>query len=193
MIVFFLVVCLVLPVMAVVYRYWRKGVDAGNRAGAAIEWAYYSRHEQDFIQGIDREKFNAIYARVHTPRFPGYALACFAVFVIMLPVMFILQLSVLWFADMAGFMPEAGGAVHRLMMENGEVRFFSGVPPVAVLYYTADLAGFYYFFSILAMWVMTVAVFMYRFHTRAPGYMRDEIIREQEKRTTCKSGRPQGG
>ena len=68
----------------------------------------------------------------------------------------------------------------RLVLEDGEMRFFSDTPPEAALYYAEDVAGFYYFFGVLIIWLAIVAAFMRHFHSNRPGYMRDEIIRARE-------------
>lgn len=162
------------------YWRWRKGIDAENAEGAAIEWARYQEREPEFLEGISEEKFREVYARVHTPRFPAYALAAFATFFVSLPMTFALLVAVLWGAEAVGMTPEPVEVADRLFLDDGEMRFFSDTPPEAALYYAEDLSGFYYFFGVLIVWLIIVAVFMRRFHANRPGYLRDEIIRARE-------------
>jgi hypothetical protein len=86
----------------------------------------------------------------------------------------------LWGAEKAGALPEPVEVADRFLIEDGELRFFRDAPPEAALYYIRDLAGFYYFFGVLIVWLLIVAFFMRRFHGRRPGYLRDEIIRSRE-------------
>ena len=177
MIWFFLGAALFLLAAGGFYWRWRRTIAAENAEGAAIEWAHYRKTEPDFIKDLSEEEFAEIYARVHTPRFPGYALAALATFLASLPVTFMLLTGLLWGAEKVGIIPEPVDVADRLLLEDGEVRFFRDAPPEAALYYIEDLAGFYYFFGVLIVWLVIVAIFMRRFHANRPGYLRDEIIR----------------
>lgn len=178
---FFLIAFVALAVAAGMHWRWRKTIDAENAEGAAIEWARYREREPEFLEGVSEQKFQEVYARVHTPRFPGYALAAFATFLISLPVTFMLLIAVLWGAEAAGMTPEPIEVADRFLLDDGEMRFFSDTPPEAALYYAEDLTGFYYFFGVLIVWMVIVAVFMRRFHANRPGYLRDELIRTREQ------------
>lgn len=180
MALFFLIAFAGLAVAGGLYWRWRRMIDAENAEGAAIEWARYREREPEFVEGLSEEDFRKVYARVHTPRFPGYALAALAAFIVSLPATFALLVAVLWGAEAAGVTPEPVDVADRLFLEDGEMRFFSDTPPEAALYYAEDLTGFYYFFGVLIVWLIIVAAFMRRFHARRPGYLRDEIIRARE-------------
>ncbi len=177
---FFLIAFAALALAGGIYWRWRRMIDAENAEGAAIEWARFQAREPEFVEGLSQEEFQKIYARVHTPRFPGYALAAFAAFLVSLPATFALLAAVLLGAEAAGMTPEPVEVADRLFLEDGEMRFFSDAPPEAALYYAEDIAGFYYFFGVLIVWLVIVAAFMRRFHARRPGYLRDEIIRARE-------------
>lgn len=177
---FFLISFAALAIAGGLYWRWRRTVDAENAEGAAIEWARYQEREPEFLKGMSEETFREVYARVHTPRFPAYALAAFATFLVSLPATFALLVAVLWGAQAAGLTPEPVEVADRLFLEDGEMRFFSDTPPEAALYYAEDLAGFYYFFGVLIVWLVIVAIFMRRFHAGRPGYLRDELIRARE-------------
>lgn len=177
---FFFAVVLCIAVLGALYWRWRKMIAAENAEGAAIEWARFQEQEPDFIEGLSEEAFRAVYARVHTPRFPGYALAALSAFLLSLPLTFALLAGLLWAAERTGVTPAPTEVADRLLLEDGTMRFFSETPPEAALYYIEDLAGFYYFFGVLIVWLIIVAVFMRRFHARRPGYLRDELIRARE-------------
>ncbi len=177
---FFLVVFVLLALAGGLYWRWKKKIAEEIAEGAAIEWAMYQKNEPDFLEGMSEEKFREIYARVHTPRFPGYALAAVAAFFISLPVTFAVLNIGLWAASATGLLPEPVDVADRVFIEDGRLVMFKDTPPEAALYYIRDLAGFYYFFGVIASWLLIVWFFMRRFHSRRPGYMRDEIIRSRE-------------
>jgi len=174
---FFVSIAVLLGAMGFVYWRWRRQIALEIAEGTAIEWAHLEKNEPEFLEGMTREKFDGIYARVHTPRLPGYALAAIVTFVAALPVIFVLLTAVLWGADKAGMLPEPAEVADRLLLDGDEVRFFKAAPPEAALYYVEDVAGFYYFFGVLIVWLAIVAFYTRRFHARRPGYLRDEIIR----------------
>ena len=177
---FLLIIAAILIALAGLYWRWKKKIDAEIVEGAEVEWAHLKAHEPEFIEGMSEEEFRAVYARVHMPRFPGYALAAFATFLASLPITLGLLSGVLWGAEKLGVFPEPHDVANRLLLDDGEVRFFKDTPPEAALYYIEDLSGFYYFFGTLVVWLLIVAFFMRRYHARRPGYLRDEIIRSRE-------------
>lgn len=177
---FFLVVAAALAALGGFYWRWRKRVEEDIAEGAAVEWAYYQNSEPEFLKGMSEEKFREVYARVHRPRFPGYALAAIATFFASLPLTFGALTALLWAGEKAGVFPAPVEVADRLLLDDGKVRFFADAPPETALYYIEDLAGFYYFFGVLIVWLIIVAFYMRRFHARRPGYMRDEIIRARE-------------
>ncbi len=180
MVWFFVIITIPLVAAAVFYWRWRCVIDAEVTEGAAIEWAHLQKTEPEFLAGISEEKFRKIYALVHTPRFPGYALAMITTFFVSLPVTFAVLALVLLGVQAVGVAPEPVDVANRLLLDGGKLMFFRSTPPEAALYYIRDLAGFYYFFGVLAVWLGIVAFFMRRFHRRRPGYLRDEIIRTRE-------------
>jgi hypothetical protein len=162
---FFVIVVVLLAAAWGLYWRWDKKIRAEVAEGAAIEWARLNNSEPEFLNGITEEKFREIYARVHTPRFPGYALAAITTFFVTLPVTFALLTGLMIGAQELGVFPEPVELADR------------DAPPEAALYYIRDLAGFYYFFGMIIVWLVIVWFFMRRFHARRPGYLRDEIIR----------------
>lgn len=174
---FFLFALALLAALGGLFWYWRRQIEVEIAEGAAIEWAHLQKHEPEFLEGMSEEEFRAVYKHVHMPRFPGYALAAFGTFLVSLPVGFGVLTAILWVAGKIGLLPEPVEVADRLLMDDGQVRFFQDAPPEAALYYIEDLAGFYYFFGILVIWLIIVALFMRRYHAKRPGYLRDEIIR----------------
>jgi len=180
MVWFFVIIAFLLAGAGAAYWRWRRGIDEEVAEGAEIEWAHLQKNEPEFLEGVSEEKFREIYARVHTPRFPGYVLAMVVTFFGSLPVTFAVLTLVLWGAQAVGATPEPVDVADRLLIEDGRLVFFRDTPPEAALYYLRDLAGFYYFFGVLAVWLGVVAFFMRRYHRCRPGYLRDEIIRARE-------------
>ena len=177
---FFLVVFLILGVAGVLFWRWRGRVAEEITEGAGIERADFQQHEPEFLAGMSEARFREVYRRVHEPRFPGYVLGILATFFATLPVSFGLLSAFLWIAEKFGMMPEQVEVADRLLIRDGTLRFFRDTPPEAALYYIRDVAGFYYFFGVLFIWLLTVAFFTRRYHSRRPGYLRDELSRARE-------------
>jgi len=174
---FFLVVFALLALAGGLYWRWRTKIAEEVAEGAAIEWALIRKNEPEFLEGITEEKFREVYALVHTPRFPKYALGAIASFFVSLPVTFAMLNVGLWVAGAAGLIPEPVDVADRVFVEDGKLVIFKDTPPEAALYYIRDVAGFYYFFGVMVVWLVIVWFFMRRFHARRPGYLRDELIR----------------
>lgn len=179
---FFGIIAALLSAAAGLYWRWKRNIDADIAEGAAIEWERLNENEPEFLKGLSEEKFREIYARVHTPRFPGYALATIATFFISLPFTFALLAGLLLGAQAAGVIPEPVEVVEQLNLEGGDIKLLGKdidqqTRLEMAYYYIGDLAGFYYFFGVIVVWLLIVWFFMRRYHARRPGYLRDEIIR----------------
>jgi len=63
----------------------------------------------------------------------------------------------------------------------GEARTvnISGCTAECQIYLAEGFGGFFFFFAILAIWLAIFAFFMRRYHSRRPGFLRDEIIRNR--------------
>ena len=96
MVWFFVIIAFLLAGAGAAYWRWRRGIDEEVAEGAAIEWAHLQKNEPEFLEGVSEEKFLEVYARVHTPRFPGYVLAMVVTFFGSLPVTFAVLTLVLW-------------------------------------------------------------------------------------------------
>ncbi|MGE0410313.1 MAG: hypothetical protein AB7P23_13780 [Amphiplicatus sp.] len=163
--------------LAGAYFFWARRIEGEIAEGARLEWARLEAQDPALLDGLDREKFERIYARVHFPRFPGYALAAFAAFLVSLPVTFALLGGGLWLAGAFGLLPAPVEFADRFLIEGEHMRFMTAAPSEAALYYVRDLGGFYYFFGVLFAWLAIVAFFTRRYYARRPGYLRDEILR----------------
>lgn len=177
MIGFLISVLMIMLLAGAGYYFWHRKVVAEIVEGAEIEWHHFNKVEPEFIEGIDEVTFNAVYHRVHMPRFPGYALAAFASFAAALPIIFILLAGLLLGAEAIGVIPEPVDVADQYFIRDGRLVLFRDAPPEAALYYIRDLGGFYYFFGVLLSWLGIVWFFTRRYHSRRPGYLRDELIR----------------
>lgn len=178
---FFAIVLVLLAGAGALYWRWRKQVAEEIAEGAGIEWAWYQKNEPEFLQGMSEEKFREVYARVHNPRFPGYALATFATFFISLPVTFGLLSFALWAGEKMGVVPQPVQMVRYINLDSAKAATQSWQCAAECQLYIAEaFGGFYYFFGVIAVWLAIVWFFMRRYHKRRPGYMRDEIIRSRD-------------
>ncbi len=176
---FFSVVITGLALAGGLYWLWKKRIAAEVAEGAGYEWAFFQKHEPEFLEGLSEEQFQAIYARVHTPRFPGYALAALATFFLSLPITLGLLNIISYAATATGLIPEPVEIVKYVRIGG------SGTPEVqswqcdttCQLQLAESFSGFYYFFGVIAAWLVIFWLFMRRFHARRPGLLRDEIIR----------------
>ncbi len=177
---FFLISISLVAALGGLFWFWRQRVELEIAEGATIEWAHLQKHEPEFLDGISEEQFRAVYRRVHMPRFPGYALATFGAFVISLP----LTLGFLSFLQLIGtkmgLLPEPLEIVRYVQLGEVEVTEAWKCNAECQLYVAEAFAGFYYFFGIVAVWLAIVAFFMRRYHSRRPGYLRDELIRSRD-------------
>lgn len=174
---FFIAAAVVLGACFGLYTLWARRVSAEIAEGGEVEWAQLQKNDPELIAGLTKEQFDAIYHRVNFPRFPKYALACAAAFLISLPVTLALLAGGVWAGEALGLLPAPAEFADRYLVEDGRMRVITAAPPEAAMYYARDLAGFYYFFGVLLAWIVIVTVFMRRYHTRRPGYLREEILR----------------
>jgi len=182
---FYLIIITALIVTGVIYWRWQEKIKTEVAEGSALDWAHFQRNEPEFLNGVGEEQFRELYARVHTPRFPGYALATIATFFVSLPVTFVALSALLIALHSFGAIPEPIDVVQQLSLEGEEIKILGKTIDEKsryemALYYVGDIAGFYYFFGVLVVWLLIVALYMRRYHARRPGYLRDEIIRSRE-------------
>lgn len=157
--------------------WWARRVRAEIAEGAAVEWERLSANDPEVLEGIDRARFEAIYARTHFPRFPAYALAAAASFVAALPLVFGVLAGAIYAAERTGVLPAPVSVADRYLIDGDRMRIVNAAPPEAAYYWVQDLGGFYYFFGVVFAWMAIVWFFVRRYHARRPGYLRDELLR----------------
>lgn len=177
MIWFFGVVVVGLAVLAGLYWRWKKRVDAEIAEGADFEWDQLKQADPELIEGLDQSRFHAIYARVHFPRFPGYALACLATFFVSLPATLALLAGSYMLGEKIGVIAEPVELAKYVPISGQGTGPNAEFRKEMALELATNFSGFYYFFGVLAVWLVIVAFFMRRYHARRPGYLRDEILR----------------
>lgn len=177
MVWFFLGLAVAAALIGALYWRWSKRIENEIAEGADIEWARLQNSDPELIKGLDRERFGPVYRRVHFPRFPAYAVACLASFIAALPVTFgiLSACALLW--ERFGLAANTPDVANRYLVEEGRMRIVTAAPPEAAMYVVEDFMRFYYFFGVVVVWMATVAYFMRRYHSRRPGYLRDEILR----------------
>ena len=166
-----------LGLWSLLYWRWRKGVLADIAEGGGHIHAKMAASEPELMAGLTRETFDAIYRRVHFPRYPGYVLAAAATFVASLPVTFALLTAGVLLADRFGLAPNAVNLADRYLVEDGRMRVIRDVPPEAAIYWLRDVGGFYFFFGVVLSWIAIFWFYMRRYHARRPGHLRDEILK----------------
>lgn len=180
MLIFFATLAGLIAFAGLAYWRWSARVRADIAEGAAQEWERLNAAEPAFLDGIDRTTFDAIFQRVHFPRFPKYFLAAASAFVLALPVVFAALAGLLLAADALGLtarpdeiakiVPISGDAASPNAERNREL----------ALLLAQSYSGFYYFFGVIAAWLGVVAFAARRFHARRPGFLRDELILARE-------------
>lgn len=176
----FLILMGFLAVCGGLYWYWRGKVSAELTEGASYEWAFFQKREPEFLGDMSEQEFHAIYRRVNEPRFPGYALAALATFLVSLPVTLGLLGFSQWVGQKLGILPQPVEIVRYVNLGEVKVAQSWQCGPECQLYIAEAFSGFYYFFGVVIVWLVIVWFFMRRFHKRRPGYLRDEIIRARQ-------------
>lgn len=175
---------LVVAVLALCALYWRwaKKIDAEIADGAGLEWARLNAAEPALIEGLSEGEFRAVYRRVHFPRFPKYALAAVAGFTLALPFVFALLSFAYWAGEATGILASPSELSKMTPISGAAVLAAQESRDETAMYLAQNFFGFFYFFGILAAWLAVVALVMHRYHSRHPGYLRDELIRARLKK-----------
>ncbi len=161
-----------------VYWLWKKRTDAQLREASDLEFDAFQNNEPKLIDHLDRDSFYKVFHRTHFPRYPGYWLFAMAAFLISLPATFATLAMVLWVGLQAGVIPKATDFADQFLIDSeNNVRVVSTAPPETAVYYAQNLAGFYFFFGVIAVWLLIVTLVLRHYHQNRPGYLRDEIIR----------------
>lgn len=165
------------------FFYWRwvRKTDAEIIEGAGAEWERLKIADPVLLEGLDEARFRTVYRRVHFPRFPKYALAIAAAFVIALPVTLSVLAGIALMLDSLGLSANAQAIAHSIPIEGSIAGVSRDQGEIIALYYIQDVAKFYYYFGLLFAWLAIVFVAMRRFHQRRPGYLREELMDEKTK------------
>ncbi|MCA8887578.1 MAG: hypothetical protein KDA46_02035 [Parvularculaceae bacterium] len=179
-----LLIGLVIAVLALCAAYWRwaKKVDGEIATGAGVEWARLQSADPAIIDGLSEDEFTAVYRRVHFPRFPKYALAAIAGFTLALPFVFALLSFAYWAGEATGVLASPSELSQMTPISGAAVLAAQESREDVAMYLAQNFFGFFYFFGILAAWLAIVAAVMHRYHSRQPGYLRDELIRVRLKK-----------
>lgn len=177
MTIFFLALGAAIISLVSAYHFWSKKIEAEIVEGAALEWTRLEDNAATMIEGHDRASFDNVYRKVHFPRFPKYALAIAAAFVLALPAVFGALSGALWVGERVGVVAEPADLAKYVPLSDGKTPAQSAYNEERALYLAKDFAGFYYYFGLFAAWLTIVAVFMRFYHQRAPGSLREELVR----------------
>ena len=156
------------------------GVDLDTHLDAIVSFALGRRltvaMTKPLLRGMDEDAFRAVYARVETPRFPAYALVATTAFVLGTP----LVMGVLSAFSFLFTPQDVGRAALQLQMgEGGTASMANRVSTEELQYILQGWSGFYYFFGLLAFWILTLIVVLRRYHARTPGLLREEVLRSR--------------
>jgi hypothetical protein len=180
---FFLAALGALALAVLFYWRWAKKTRADIDESAALAFARRCEGDPASVDGIDKARFRAVYARVHFPRFPGYALAAAAAFVISLPLTFYLMGAIAWGLGSLGLSPEAERLARVVPVEGAEELLKRDDGETIAFYWISDILLLGYYFGLLFAWMAIVAVAMRRYHARRPGYLEEELANERAKGT----------
>ncbi|MEL6507548.1 MAG: hypothetical protein AAFR29_07920 [Pseudomonadota bacterium] len=182
MLAFFLKILGLIALAGGAFAYWAFRTNRQMRDAATYEWAFLQKNDPALIDHLDPPAFEKIFFRTHYPRFPLYAFACVATFLVSLPLTLGLLALGMWTLGRAGLIVEPGDVTSQLRLDPdslslitksvSEVDLYQGM-----MHYVGALGGFYYFFGVLLMWLLIVFAFTRHYHKHRPGYLRDEIIR----------------
>lgn len=163
------------------FFWWSKKTTADIDESAGMEWERLQTIAPELLAGIDEPRFRAVFHRVHYPRFPKYALAIAAAFLIALPVTMGLLAAVAWGLDSIGLSANAQQLAKSIPVEGSIAGVSRDDQETMALYYVQDVVRFYYYFGLIFAWLAIVFIAMRRYHSRRPGYLREELAAEKEK------------
>ena len=176
---FFGWVAFILVLLGAAYWWWSRRIEAEVAEGAALEYEALRKSDPDLIDGYDEQSFGAVYRRVHFPRFPGYALAAIVAYIASLPVTLAFISALVWIAARSGLIPQPVEMAKRIPIGEGTGVAQGLCSAECQLYLAQNFGGFLFFFAIIAVWLAIFAFFMHRYHSKRPGYLRDELIRSR--------------
>ncbi len=168
-------------VAGTLYWRWARLTTADIDESAGFEWERLQTADPDIVSGVDEARFRAIFHRVHFPRFPKYALAIAAAFVVALPATLALLSGVALALDTIGLSADADALAKSIPVSGSIAGVSKDDGETIALYYVQNVLKFYYYFGIVFAWLAIVFFAMRRYHRRRPGYLRDELLQAQGK------------
>jgi hypothetical protein len=184
MIPFFLAAFGALGLAALIYWRWATRTRADIDESGALQWARLSEERSALIDGLDETRFRAVYARVHFPRLPGYALFAAAAFVVSLPLTFYVLGALAWIMGSLGMSPDAERLARAVPVEGAERLLNRDDGETVAMLWIGDILLIGYYFGLLIAWIAIFAFTMRRYHARRPGYLEEELAIERAKRGT---------
>lgn len=163
------------------FVWWSRRTAAEIAADAGAEWVRLNACDPELVAGLDEARFHAVYARVHFPRFPKYALAIAAAFVAALPLTLGLLSAIAGGLESLGLSADAQNLARSIPVEGSIAGVSRDEQETIALYYVQDVVKFYYYFGVIFSWLAIVFFAMRRYHKRRPGYLREEILAEKTK------------
>jgi len=165
-----------LALAALWFVWWRRKTEADIAESASYEWERLKTSDPELVDGLDEARFRAIFRRVHFPRFPKYALAIAAAFIAALPATFGVLAAAAFALDSIGLSADAQAVARSIPVEGSIAGVSRDDQETIALYYVQDVVKFYYYFGLLFVWLAIVFFAMRRYHSRRPGYLREEIL-----------------
>lgn len=170
-----------LGLAALLYWRWALKTRAEIDESAALDFARRRAADAASVDGLDEARYRAVFQRVHFPRFPGYALAAAAAFVLSLPLTFYLLGAIAWGIDTLGMSPDAERLARAVPVQGAEQLLNRDDGEAVAMLWISDVLLIGYYFGLLFVWMAIVAVTMRRYHARRPGYLEEELANERAK------------
>jgi len=182
---FFVKILALVTIASGIVWYWKRRTDAQIRDASDYEWAFLQKSDPDLIAHLNEDSFHTVFRHTHFPRFPVYAFACLATFLISLPITLAILGFGMWGLDRMGLIVEPADVTSQLRLDPGSLSLITKSVSEVDLYqglmqYVGALGGFYYFFGVLIMWLVIVFLFTRHYHKNRPGYLREEILRSRQ-------------
>ncbi len=181
MIAYFLAMLAALGAAALLYRRWAAKTRAEIDESGDLEWARRRDRDAASVEGLEEQRFRAVFLRVHFPRFPGYALAAAAAFVLSLPLTFYILGAIAWGLGSLGLSPDAVRLARAVPVEGAERLLNSDDGENVAMLWIKDILSIGYYFGLLFVWIAIVALVMRRYHARRPGYLEEELAHARAK------------
>ncbi|MEM9232607.1 MAG: hypothetical protein AAGA69_00030 [Pseudomonadota bacterium] len=161
------------------HHYWAGRIKADLQYGAKEDFARIQRTDAPLLEGLDEGQFEQIYTETHFPRFPAYVLATVGIFLLGSPIILGLLAGLAYYAAEWGWIPQPGDVATDLYLGAGDASIIRRTDTETLSYIVEGFSGFYYFFGLLFFWMAVVWFVMRRYHKRAPGDLREEVLRRR--------------